>query len=85
MSSTNDGSRKPEAGSGRLDAAIDRAVREMLDVEPPAGLRGRVLDRIESPRRGFGWLWVAGPLAAVSFVIRNLVSKILIWRSCPTS
>lgn len=31
----------------RLDAAIDRAVREMLDVEPPAGLRGRVLARID--------------------------------------
>ena len=32
----------------RLDAAIDRAVREMLDVEPPSGLRGRVLDRLDA-------------------------------------
>jgi hypothetical protein len=40
------GDRGSEAG-GRLDLAIDLAVREMLDVEPPAGLRGRVLDRID--------------------------------------
>ena len=32
----------------RFDEAIDRAVREMLDVEPPSGLRGRVLDRLDA-------------------------------------
>ena len=37
-----------EGRGARFDEAIDRAVREMLDVEPPAGLRGRVLDRIET-------------------------------------
>jgi hypothetical protein len=63
---------------GRLDTAIDRAVREMLDVEPPPGLRGRVLDGIESPRRGFGWLWVAGPLAAAAILI---LAVLLPWRS----
>lgn len=57
---------------GRLDMAIDRAVREMLDVEPPAGLRGRVLDRIESPRRGFGWMWIAAPLAAAMLILAVL-------------
>jgi hypothetical protein len=31
----------------RIDDAIDRAVREMLDVEPRADLRARVVDRIE--------------------------------------
>ena len=31
----------------RIDAAIDGAVREMLDVEQRAGFRGRVLRRIE--------------------------------------
>jgi hypothetical protein len=31
-----------------FDDAIDGAVREMLDVEPPAGLRGRVLDQIHA-------------------------------------
>jgi len=29
-----------------LDQAIDRAVREMLDVEPPADLRGRVIAQL---------------------------------------
>jgi hypothetical protein len=32
---------------GRLDRAIDGAVRDMLDVEQPAGFRARVLRRIE--------------------------------------
>src|SRR5688572_32229993 len=34
-------------GEGGLDTAIDGAVRAMLDVEPPPGLRGRVMDRID--------------------------------------
>ena len=34
----------------RIDRAIDGAVREMLDVEPLPGLRGRVLRRIEGDR-----------------------------------
>ena len=33
----------------RLDIAIDRAVRQMMRVDPPAGLRGRVMRRLESP------------------------------------
>jgi hypothetical protein len=37
-----------DARRARFDDAIDGAVREMLDVEPPAGLRGRVLDRIHA-------------------------------------
>jgi len=54
MSEREAGSRKPEAGSrkreaGSFDVAIDRAVREMLDIEQPAGLRGRVLRQIENP------------------------------------
>src|SRR5262249_18503846 len=70
--------------SGDLDREIDRAVREMLDVEPPAGLRGRVMERIESrehraasggtPGRtasSFGrtmW-WAAAPLAAAALMV----------------
>lgn len=57
----------------RFDEAIDRAVREMLDVEQPAGLRGRVLDRIESPRRSLGWMWIAGPLAAAAILVLALL------------
>lgn len=32
--------------SADFDKAIDHAVREMLDVEPPAGLRRRVIERL---------------------------------------
>src|SRR5262245_8917263 len=43
-----------------IDAAIDRAVRSMMDAEPRAGLRQRVLSRInEAPRRAFPMLRVA--------------------------
>jgi hypothetical protein len=54
----------------RLDDAIDRAVREMLDVEPPSGLRGRVLDRIENAgTRGWSWIWIAAPVAAAAILV----------------
>jgi hypothetical protein len=70
-----------EARGARFDEAIDRAVCEMLDVEPPAGLRGRVLDRIDdlssnslSPnsvasafRRKVAW--IAAPLAAAAVIV----------------
>jgi hypothetical protein len=68
----------------KLDHEIDRAVREMLDVEPPAGLRGRVLDRLDalSPnpvasafRRNF-W-WIAGPIAAAAILV---VAVLVPWR-----
>jgi hypothetical protein len=32
-----------------LDAAIDRAVRQMVQVDPPSGLRRRVLSRLTAP------------------------------------
>jgi hypothetical protein len=61
--------------SADLDREIDRAVREMLDVEPPPGLRGRVMDRLESIERPaasrFGrtiW-WTAAPLAAAALMV----------------
>jgi hypothetical protein len=43
----NDSSWGP-AGESPLDRAIDRAVREMMQIDPPAGLRRRVLSRLES-------------------------------------
>jgi hypothetical protein len=64
--------------SADLDKAIDRAVREMLDVEPPAGLRGRVLDRLERPRRGAGWMWIVAPIAAAAVIV---LAVLLPWRS----
>lgn len=44
----NDSSWGPGGGSP-LDRAIDRAVREMMHVDPPPGLRRRVLSRLEAP------------------------------------
>jgi hypothetical protein len=37
-----------------LDRAIDRAVRRLMEVDPPAGLRRRVLARIDAPAPA-GW------------------------------
>jgi hypothetical protein len=59
-----------DARGASFDEAIDRAVREMLDIEPPAGLRGRVLDLIENRRSpGWSWTWVAAPLAAAAILV----------------
>jgi len=47
------GSRIGDRGSdARFDAAIDHAVREMLDVDQPAGFRARVARRIEGGQSG---------------------------------
>lgn len=65
---------KTQDGTERLDIAIDLAVRAMLDVEPPAGLRGRVLHRIESPRRdGVAWVWFAAPLVAAAVIVLSIL------------
>ena len=84
-------------GEGGFDIAIDRAAREMLDVEPPPGLRGRVMDRIElhgpvvsafrrkdrvAPKF---WL-VAAPVAAAAVIVIAVMAP---WRGAapagPTS
>ncbi|MEO6236281.1 MAG: hypothetical protein ABIQ52_04735 [Vicinamibacterales bacterium] len=77
-----------EAGGrtdARLDLAIDRAVRELLDVEPPAGLRGRVMQRIDalSPNpvaSAFGrkLAWLALPIAAAAILVLTVLAP---WRS----
>jgi hypothetical protein len=56
-----------------LDAAIDRAVRSIMSAEPRAGLRQRVLSRInDAPRRAFPVLRLAiagGTIAAVGLAV----------------
>jgi hypothetical protein len=65
---------RSEDGGG-IDRAIDEAVRELLDVEPPAGFRSRVLRRIEArslPPEGGSYkrfLWAALPMAAAAILI----------------
>lgn len=67
-------------GEGGFDAAIDGAVREMLDVEPPPGLRGRVMDRIDAPvvsafrRKG---AWIFAPVAAAAVIALVVIAP---WR-----
>jgi hypothetical protein len=61
----------------RFDEAIDRAVREMLDVEPRADLRARVIAQLPAsgsrlPAHGFrlpGSGWVLAPLAAAALIV----------------
>lgn len=50
----------------QLDRAIDRAVMEMMSVDPPAGLRHRVMARLHTPPRRIGVFWPGLGLAAVA-------------------
>lgn len=49
-----------------IDDAIDRAVRDIMHVEPRAGFRGRVLGRLEQPGRAAGPVWFTLPRLAVA-------------------
>jgi len=73
--------------SADLDREIDRAVREMLDVEPPAGLRARVMQRIDEGQVASGFsrkvtvasafrrkiLWAGLPIAAAAVILIAVV------------
>lgn len=72
-----DGRKTPEE---RLDAAIDLAVREMLDVEPRPDCRARVIDEIERRRHPFNWTWVMAPIAAAAV----LILAVMLWRPAAT-
>jgi hypothetical protein len=66
------------AGS-HLDAAIDRAVREMMSVEPRADLRQRVMaELVEKPSRAALWprfAFGSAALAAAAIVVLMLVNR----------
>jgi len=90
MSETEDGKRRVVGGrTERFDLAIDRTVREMLDVEPPAGLRGRVIERISEvpgasafPNRVASAFrrktWILVPIAAAAVIV---LAVMLPWRN----
>ena len=69
----------------RFDEAIDRAVRDMLDVEPRADLRARVIAQVSasgSQLPAFGFRrnrWIVLPLAAAAALLL-LVAR-LSWRA----
>ena len=52
----------------RLEHAIDRAVQEMMHVDPRPGLRGRVLHRLNDPPARRSWIG-AGAFAAAALVL----------------
>jgi hypothetical protein len=59
---------------GKLDVAIDRAVRQMMAVDPPVGLRHRVLARLrdqEAPGWGFlpRFAMAGGALAVIVLAV----------------
>src|SRR5947209_6166590 len=57
------------SGSGRLDRAIDRAVRDLMWIDPPSGLRRRVLSRLEAPVRASGFPRFAVLAAALAVLV----------------
>jgi hypothetical protein len=67
----DDGTRSADG----VDRALDLAVREMLDVEPRADLRARVIERIQRPHRVFNWTWVIVPIAAAAVLVLAIVLR----------
>ncbi len=63
----------------RLDDAIDRAVREMMSVDPRPGLSRRVLARLDEPRTP--WLTVPRRAAAAALVAVIVVAIVLVTRT----
>jgi hypothetical protein len=59
-----------------IDDAIDRAVREIMSVEPRAGLRGRVLAELESRSDG---RWSFPRLAGAAAVLAVGILMLFIW------
>jgi hypothetical protein len=58
----------------KLDEAIDRAVRTMMDVDPPVGFDARVRSRIDSPARpARGWLPAAALAGAAAAVLLTVL------------
>jgi hypothetical protein len=66
-----------EGTPGRLDAAINRAVRQMMSAEPPAGLRHRVMARIQAPA---GRTWFVPQFALGTAALAAIVLAVVIMR-----
>jgi hypothetical protein len=68
-----------------VDRAIDLVVREMMEVEPRADLRARVIERIEHPgafvgrvfRPGFRLTWMMASIAAAAV----LAVAVVLWQA----
>lgn len=82
----------PEERRGRLDHAIDRAVREMMQLEPRPGLRHRVANRLaDVDASGAAWPMAfafarrSALLATVAAVVLVLAAFVLLRQSSPRS
>src|SRR3954468_20995491 len=56
------------AREARIDRAIDRAVREMVQIDPPPGLRRRVLSRLNESTGRAGYPSPRYVMAAIAVV-----------------
>lgn len=63
----------------RLDEAIDRAVRDMMDVDPRPGLSRRVAARLDEPRTS--WLTMPRIAAAAALVVLAVAAVLLVPRT----
>ena len=69
------------AREARIDRAIDRAVREMMQLDPPPGLRRRVLARLNESGEGRRRLLPEFTFATAVFVVVFLSATQLWYRS----
>jgi hypothetical protein len=69
------------AREARIDRAIDRAVREMMQVDPPPGLRRRVLARLDQPGQRRRHLLPRFAFATAALVVVLLSATELWYRS----
>ena len=57
------------AREARIDRAIDRAVREMMQIDPPPGLRRRVVARLSDPKDHRRYFLAHYAFAAMAVVV----------------
>jgi hypothetical protein len=75
MNDNSSRTRSPGAGNSPLDEAIDRAVHDLMSVDPSPGLRRRVMSRLDAgaARRGFGLLQYGVMASAFAALILAVV------------
>jgi hypothetical protein len=69
-------SNQPSLNDVRLDRAIDRAVRELMQIDPAPGMRRRVLSRINAPVERHLFLSVRYAFAAAALIVAVSISLI---------
>lgn len=74
--------REPAATTGapRMDAAIERAVRRAVEVDPPAGFDARVRTRIEEASRRRPMFSARHLAAAASLAVVLIAAGTMLWR-----